>query len=104
MKFKPTLLDVLRKRPELFLRDLPDTIRIPALDGSRPDEVLRSLEEATIDDLAFAIQGLEAETRIHHRRLGGLRDLYDLARKSGARGVTTIREAFTALGAEGERK
>jgi hypothetical protein len=104
MKFKPTLLDMLRKRPSLYLRELPDTIRIPALDGSRPDEVVRSLEEATIDDLAFAIQGLEADIRIHHCRLGGLRDLYDLARKNGARGATTIREAFASLGGEGERK
>lgn len=94
MKFKPTLLDVLRKRPELFLRDLPDTIRIPALDGSRPDEVIRPLEEATVDDLAFAIQGLEVESHILHHRLNSLRELYDLARKSGARGVTTIQEMF----------
>ena len=99
MKFKLTLLDVLRKRPDLYLRELPDTIRIPALDGSRPDEVVRPLDEATIDDLAFAIQGLEAEARIHHRRLGSLRELYDLARKSGARGVTTIQQLF-----EGECK
>ena len=42
----------------MYLRDLPDNIRIPALDGNRPDEVVRRLEDATIDDLAFAIQGM----------------------------------------------
>ena len=73
MKTKPTLLELLRKQPEMYLRDLPETIRIPALDGNRPDEVVRRLEDATIDDVAFAIQGMESESRLIHRRLGGLR-------------------------------
>lgn len=100
MKTKPTLLDLLRKQSEIYLLDLPEIIRIPALDGSRPDEVVRPLEDATIDDLAFAIQGLEAESRVLHRRLSGLRDLYDLARKRGALGITTVATAFAALGVE----
>jgi hypothetical protein len=49
----------------MYLRDLPETIRIPALDGNRPDEVVRRLEDATIDDVAFAIQGMESESRVH---------------------------------------
>ena len=100
MKTKPTLLDLLRKQSEMYLRDLPEIIRIPALDGSRPDEVVRPLEDATIDDLAFAIQGLEAESRVLHRRLSGLRDLYDLARKRGALGITTVVTAFATLSVE----
>lgn len=100
MKIKPTLLDLLRKQSEMYLRDLPEIIRIPALDGSRTDEVVRPLEDATIDDLAFAIQGLEAESRVLHRRLSGLRDLYDLARKRGALGITTVAAAFATLGVE----
>ena len=100
MKTKPTLLDLLRKQSEMYLRDLPEIIRIPALDGSRPDVVVRPLEDATIDDLAFAIQGLEAESRVLHRRLSGLRDLYDLARKRGALGITTVTTAFATLGVE----
>ncbi len=103
MKTKPTLLDLLRKQPEMYLRDLPETIRIPALDGSRPDEVVRRLEEATIDELACAIQGLEVESRSVIRRLNGLRDLHDLARKRGAHGVTTVAESFVEL-ASGETK
>ena len=100
MKTKPTLLDLLRKQSEMYLRDLPEIIRIPALDGSRPDEVVRPLEDATIDDLAFAIQGLEAESRVLHHRQSGLRDLYDLARKRGALGITTVATAFATLGVE----
>jgi hypothetical protein len=44
---------------------------------------------------------MEAESRVHHRRLQGLRDLYDLARKRGALGVTTVAAAFADLGGEG---
>ena len=39
MKTKTTLLELLRKQPEMYLRDLPENIRIPALDGNRPDGV-----------------------------------------------------------------
>ena len=80
MKTKSTLIDLLLKQSEMYLRDLPETIRIPALDGNRSDEVVRPLEDATIDDLAFAIQGMEAAARVHIRRLQGLRDLYERAR------------------------
>lgn len=104
MKTKSTLIELLLKQSEMYLRDLPETIRIPALDGNRVDEVVRPLEDATVDDLAFAIQGMEAESRVHHRRLQGLRDLYDLARKRGALGVTTVAAAFANLGGEGGRK
>jgi len=41
MEKKNTLLELLRKQPEMYLRDLPETIRIPASEGSRPDEVVR---------------------------------------------------------------
>lgn len=92
MKTKPTLLELLRKQPGTYLRDLPETIRIPALDGNRPDEVVRRIEDATIDDVAFAIQGMESEFRLIHCRLSGLRDLYEMARKRGAIGATTVAE------------
>lgn len=100
MNTKPTLLELLRKQPEMYLRDLPETIRIPALDGNRPDEVVRRLEDATLDDVAFAIQGLESETRVIHRRLSGLRDLYEMARKRGALGMTTVADAFASISTE----
>ena len=94
MKTKPTLLELLRMQPEMYLRDLPENIRIPALDGNRPDEVVRRLEDA------FAIQGMESESRLIHRRLSGLRDLYEMARKRGALGVTTVADAFASISAE----
>lgn len=97
MTTQTTLIDRLRKMSELYLRDLPECIRIPALNGSRTDEVIRPLIDATIDDLAFAIQGMEAESREIHRRLLGARELYDLARRRGAVGVTTIADAFADL-------
>jgi hypothetical protein len=104
MKTKTMLIDLLRKQPAMFLSDLPETIRIPALGDNRADEVVRPLEDASVDDLAFAIQGMETESRAHHRRLQGLRDLYDLARKRGALGITTVATAFADLGAEGGQK
>ena len=79
MKPQSTLIELLRKQSEMYLRDLPETIRIPALDGNRADEVVRPLEDATVDDLAFAIQ-------------------------RGALGVTTVAAAFADLGGEGSRK
>jgi len=97
MKSKSTPIDEL-KQSDAYFRYLPETIRIPALDGHRADEVVRPLEDATVDDLAFAILGLEAESRIHQRRLSSLRDLYDQARKRGALGAMTLTEAFAHLG------
>ena len=44
MKTKSTLIELLLKQSEMYLRDLPETIRIPALDGNRADEVVRPLE------------------------------------------------------------
>ncbi len=92
MKLKPSFCLIFNKRYDWL--DFPDPIRIPALEGVRPDEVSRPLEEATVDDLAFAILGLEAQARKVNRSLGGLRELYDMARKRGALGKTTITEIF----------
>ncbi len=104
MQTKLTLLELLRKQPEMYLRDLPETILIPALNGNRPDEIMRRLEDATIDDIAFAIQGLESEARVIHRRLSGLRDLYEMARKRGALGMTTVADAFANISTEEDSK
>lgn len=76
---------------------LPDLVRIPAMGPSRPDEVIRALADATIDDLAFAIQGTEDECSDIIRRSGALKELYEAARKRGALGTTTIAEAFAAV-------
>ena len=50
--------------------------------------------------MAFAIHGMESESRLIHRRLSGLRDLYEMARKRGALGVTTVADAFANISTE----
>lgn len=100
MSFKPTLLERLRKNCPFYLARLPDSIRIPAHAPSRPEEVERPLGEATIDDIAFAIQGLEADALANPLRLKALRELHDIARKRGAVGRTTVAEAFPAATSE----
>jgi hypothetical protein len=104
MLTKQSLFDFLRKQSSLYLADLPESVRIPSHDGSRPDDVIRPVLDATIDDIAFAIQGLEAESRAIHRRLGALRDLYDLARKHGALGNTSVSDAFAHITTKEARK
>ena len=90
------LMTWLRKDLSLYSKHLPDAIRIPAMGAARPDEVVRLLPDATIDDLAFAIQGSEEESSEVLRRTGALKELYEAARKRGALGTTTIAEAFAA--------
>ncbi|WP_298219967.1 hypothetical protein [Halothiobacillus sp.] len=97
MKIPVTLIDLLRKQSSMYLPHLPDSIRIPALKLSRPDDVVRPVVDSTVDDVAFAIQGLEAESTAIHHRLGALRELYDGARKRGSSGSTTVAEAFADL-------
>ena len=91
---KKTPVQKLRERPEWYVRELPDTICVPALDGHRPDEVTVALEDATLDDLAFAIVGIEAQVAQARRGLSGLRELYEQARKRGGSGANTVSEVF----------
>lgn len=102
---EPTpLLIRLRKGLSFYSASLPDVVRIPANGTTRPDEVFRPLMDATIDDIAFAIQGVEAESRAIIRRSGALEELYEAARKRGAIGTTTIAEAFVAFPEKESRK
>ena len=91
---KKTPVQKLRERPEWYVRELPDTIRVPALEGHRPHEVTVPLEDATLDDMAFAIVGIEAQVAQARRGLSGLRELYEQARKRGAIGSNTVAEVF----------
>ena len=104
MKFSNSPIDLLRKQSSMYLSHLPDAVRIPALPPGRPDDVIRPLMDATIDDIAFGIQGLEAESTAINRRLAALRDLHDGARKRGATGDSTVSEAFADILGQGERK
>ncbi len=67
------------------LATLPGTIRIPAV-GDRPETPANPIEDATLDDLAFAMRGIEAEFNAVADRLHALRKLYTLARDAGALG------------------
>ena len=91
---KKTPVQKLRERPEWYVRELPDTIRVPALEGHRQQEVTVPLEDATLDDMAFAIVGIEAQVAQARRGLSGLRELYEQARKRGAIGSNTVAEVF----------
>lgn len=94
----------LRKTLSLHSAHLPDTVRIPANGTTRPDEVIRLLPDATIDDIAFAIQGTEVECTAIIRRSGALKELYDVARKRGALGTTTVADAFSSRSDDEVRK
>lgn len=94
MFFRKAAIEKLRQRSEWGMRDLPKIIRVPALEGHRTQEAVVPLEESTIDDLAFAIIGLEAQVTEMRRPLVGLRELYDQARKRGALGTSTVADVF----------
>ncbi len=66
---------------------LPDTIVVPALGVLRREPLVKRLEEATLDDIAFAVRGIEAEFNTVADRLHALRKLYGLAREAGALGA-----------------
>lgn len=90
----------LRKNMSFHSAHLPDAVRIPANGTTRSDEVIRSLSEATIDDIAFAIQGTQAECSAIINRLSALKDLYEAARTRGALGTATVAEVFSCLSDE----
>ncbi|GAB4119056.1 MAG: hypothetical protein Kow00104_01230 [Rhodothalassiaceae bacterium] len=75
-----------------LLADLPDIIRIPPL-GAHREEVTKPIETASLDDIAFAVRGLEAEFNAVGDRLHALRKLYTLARDAGAHGADRALDA-----------
>jgi len=104
LSVRKSLMSRLRKHQSFHSAYLPDAVRIPANGTTRPDEVIRQLTDATIDDIAFAIQGTEAECSAIMRRSGALKELYEAARGRGAVGTTTIAQAFASLSDEEMRK
>jgi len=85
---KPTILDDLRKR-HLALEALPKAILIPPR-SPQNECVSKAIEEATVDDLAFAMRGLEADFNAIGDQLHALRKLYNLARAAGALGADRV--------------
>lgn len=79
-------LTEIRKR-HFTLDGLPDTIVVPAFEAPRREPIVVPLEDATLDDIAFAMRGVEAEFNAIGDRLHALRKLYGLARQAGALGA-----------------
>ncbi len=91
---KAATIDELRKR-HIVLEALPTRILILARapqDGS----VSKAIAEATVDDLAFAMRGLEADFNAIGDQLHALRKLYNLARQAGALGADRAIDAIAA--------
>lgn len=76
----------LRKR-HFALEALPETIVVPALEAHQRAAAVKSIEGATLDDIAFALLAAETEFNAVGERLHALRKLYSLARQAGALGA-----------------
>jgi hypothetical protein len=87
----------LRKR-HMWLEALPDTVSIPALEARQRPAAVKPVEDATLDDIAFAMLGMEAEFNAVGDRLHALRKLYSLARQAGALGSDRAVEAISEGG------
>ena len=77
------------------LDKLPESIRVPALNDHR-DETVKSVKSATIDDLAFALLGLNEQASVLYREIDAVRTLHDGARKAGALGVDNAVDVLIA--------
>lgn len=88
----------LRKR-HIWLEGLPDSIAIPALETRQRQATVKAIEDATLDDIAFAMIEVEAEFNAVGDRLHALRKLYGLARQAGALGADRAVDAIS----EGDR-
>ena len=87
-----TIIEALRKK-SLSLSELPETVRVPGHGGNPSIDGLH-LDDASVDDLAFAIQGLESELSHVCGQLNALRKLHDLARNRGAIGTDKVSMIF----------
>jgi len=68
------------------LDKLPETVRVPAV-GGRRIETVTPVEAATVDDLAFALIGLNERASALYREIDAVRTVHDEARKAGALGA-----------------
>ena len=83
------------RKQHATLQVLPDTIHIPAI-GRRDEIAAKPVVDATLDDLAFAVRGVEVEFNELGDRLYAIRKLYSLARQSGALGADRALDAITS--------
>ncbi len=87
-------LAVLREQ-HYGLDKLPETIRVPAI-GDRPNETVKPVGTASIDDLAFALVGLNERASALYREIDAVRTLHDEGRKAGALGADIAIDALIA--------
>lgn len=85
MSRNPDDLARLRKT-DYGLEDLPETISFPQ-HPSREADAPVAIEQASIDDIAFAIVAAEEESAAVYRRCSALQRLYKLAREAGGAGA-----------------
>lgn len=76
------------------LSSLPESVHIPPL-GDNQADITKPIEQATLDDIAFAAQALEQKTDALNSTLYALRRLYKEARAKGAVGADNIVDAIT---------
>lgn len=87
----PSALEMLRKT-HCGLTTLPDAIRVPALPGQDAIDA-KLITEATLDDIAFALRGLEANSNALIDQMYALRKLSQIARDAGGIGADRAIEA-----------
>jgi hypothetical protein len=74
---------------------LPECILIPSI-GDRQSKIIKPIELATLDDVAFAIIAVEAEVDALNSRFYALRRLYNAARARGAFGSQNAVDAVAS--------
>lgn len=74
------------------LASLPDAIEITDV-GEYGQPLRKPIGQATIDDIAFAIQALSDNCTAVYKRLDVLRQLHDRARRAGGLGAELAVEA-----------
>lgn len=84
---KPAASSIEMLRDKHWLRSLPDTITVPVA-GSDGSFTTKRLVDASVDDIAFAINGLRRTTRTVQLITYDLQSILDLARDAGAVGTS----------------
>ncbi len=74
------------RKAHYALEDLPDAVTFPKHPARESDEPL-PLEDATVDDIAFAIVAADQESIAASNRASALKRLYKMAREAGAIGT-----------------
>ena len=79
---------------DFLARNVPETVHIPPL-GDNKTDIVKPIEHATLDDIAFAAQALDKKVDALRDGLYALQRLYREARAKGALGKDNIVEAVT---------